>query len=162
MKYFLNLDNQDLIQYNPETQVYKKRNTIERSDSRIDIQGLNIKKLNKDNYCRLMNIFYKNVDHSWVYDNKNFMKMPNFKETEHQLSSNYVFGKDVPFHKIEGKEWLGNVILVYHWGKVYYHTISYGGYKQGQLIDTVNYNLVRWAQLKHCSPILNIDTNKIV
>ena len=169
MNYFKNLETGDLIQYNPETEVFKIRNSIDRTDHRISSEEFNkfrlsgnIINLNKNKFSQAMNVWYKDIEHEWVFEGKNFKKLPNFESSDFRLSNNYILGKDVPYHEIEGKKWLGEVILVYHWGKVYYHTVSYNGDKQGQLIDTKNFQLVRWAQLKHCSPILNVDKNKIV
>lgn len=58
-------------------------------------------------------------------------------------------------------EFLGKYVIVYHWGKVYYHTISYNGYDSGQLICPKTLSMVRWAKLKNCSPIMDITSNKI-
>lgn len=109
-----------------------------------------------------MNIFFKNVKHEWTFNGVNYKKIDNFEALGYSLSDNYSLGKDVPFHIIEDKKYFGNLILVYHWGKVYYHTISYNGYAQGQLICPRTFELVRWAQLKHCSPIFNTITKKII
>ncbi len=159
MKFYQTPDNK-LIQFNPETGVYKLRNTIEREDTRItqeDFAKMSANLIKRDKFSQLMNEYYKNVKHHWVYEFTKFRKMPNFESNE----DNLVLGKDIPLHKIPGMEFLGDVVLVYHWGKVYYHTISYNGYKSGQLIDPRTFSLVRWAQLKHCAPIFNIDSKKI-
>jgi hypothetical protein len=153
-----------LIQYNPETKVYKVRNNIERVDTRIateDFEKLTKTEVKRNEFSRLMNVFFKDIKHHWVYDNTKFRKLPNFEASGSSLSSNYVLGKDVPYHKIEIMPYVGNVVLVYHWGRIYYHTISYGGYAQGQLINPKTLEFVQWAQLKHCAPVFNIDTKKI-
>lgn len=36
MRYYKSKDGKQLIQFNPETKVYKVRNTVERGDSRIE------------------------------------------------------------------------------------------------------------------------------
>ena len=92
---------------------------------------------------------------------ESFRKMDNFEDDGYSMSANYVLGKDVPYHIIPGMEWIGNVILVYHWCNVYYHTISYNGYSQGRLIHPTTNQDVRWAKLKHCSPIFNTVNKKI-
>lgn len=154
-----------LIQFNPETKVYKLRNTITTDDKRIaedDFKSLNAKEIKRNEFSRLMNLYFKNIKHEWVYEHSHFKKIDNFEDNNHSFSSNYNLGKDVPYHKIEGKEYYGNLVLVYHWGRVYYHTISYGGYPQGQLICPKTHSIVRWARLKNCSPIMNINTKKII
>ena len=163
MKYYKTADI-FLIKYNPETKVYKLMNTIEKIDTRISLDGfklLNPKEIKRDEFSRLMKIFFKSVKHKWTFEHSHFKKLDNFEEKGYNLSANYTLGKDIPYHTIEGKEYFGNLILVYHWGKVYYHTISYNGYPQGQLICPKTFSLVRWARLKNCSPIFNIDTKKI-
>ena len=60
MRYYINIENNDLIQFNPETKVYKKRNTIETTDKRIDAEDfnkLNTREIKKDEFSRLMNIY---------------------------------------------------------------------------------------------------------
>lgn len=163
MKYYKTTEGQ-LIQYNPETKVYKVRNNIERVDTRIaaeDFEKLTKTEVKRNEFSRLMNVFFKDVKHHWEFGGTKFRKMPNFESNGYRLSTNYDLGKDVPYHKIESMPYMGNVILVYHWGRIYYHSISYNGYAQGQLINPKTFELVRWAQLKHCAPVFNIDTKKV-
>lgn len=169
MKYFKS-ECGKLIQYNHETNVYKIRNVIERIDTRLseeEVLSLNCTVVKKQEFSRLMNVFYKNVKHNWKYDYSTYRKLDNFDGENGSFSSNYILGgkkgnhNSVPLHIIEGKEHFGEVALVYHWGKVYYHTISYNGYEQGQLICPKTFNLVRWAKLKHCAPIMNTNTGRI-
>lgn len=155
-------DDDKLYQFNHETSVYKLRNTIQKIDTRIskeEFLDLKCKEIKRDEFSRLMNLFFNNIKHVWEYENSKFKKLPNFESSEHSLSTNYQIGKEVPLHELDFHK---NCIIVYHWGKVYYHTISYNGYKQGQLIDPKTKNLVRWAQLKHCAPIINLETEKII
>ena len=42
--------------------------------------------------------------------------------------------------------------------RAYYFTVSYNGYKQGQLLDIKTKSFVR---AKHCAPILNVTKIKI-
>lgn len=150
-----------LIQYNPETKVYKQMNNIKKIDTRIshnDFLLLNAIQIKKQEYCRLMNIFFKNIKHEWKFEHSYFRKLDNFESDNQELSKNYIIGVDVPLHSV-GKH--NHLILVYHWGRVYYHTISYGGYTQGQLIDIKTGNIVSWCKLKHCSPIFNIGIKEI-
>lgn len=150
--------------FNPETNVYRLRNTINADEVILSVEDFNklqVKSIKKDEFSRLMNIYFKDVKHEWEYEQTKFKKIDNFESSGSLLSTNYVLGKDVPFHNFPDKH-MNNLILVYHWGKVYYHTISYNGYAQGQLIDPYTMQYVRWAQLKHCSPIFNINTKQII
>ncbi len=161
MKY-LKTECNKLIQYNQETNIYKIRNTIDHIDTRLteqDILNLKYSFIKKQEFSRLMNLFFKNIKDEWKFDYSTYKKLDNFDSTNYILGGKNNESNAVPYHKIN--EWYGNVILVYHWGKVYYHTISYNGYKQGQLICTKTFKLVRWANLKHCAPIMNISTKKI-
>lgn len=163
MRYYKTEDGElKLIQFNPETKVYKQRNLIEKIDSRISQENLpSMKEIKKNEFSRLMNVFFKSVKHSWVHNGCKFRNLDNFESDGTFLSTNYLLGKDIPYHEIPEMKWLGSVILVYHWGKIYYCTVSYNGYKQGQLIDPYTKELVRWVQLKHCSPIFNEETKTI-
>jgi hypothetical protein len=164
-KYYKSGDNK-LIQFNLETKIYKLRNNIEKIDTRIsqeDFNNLNTIEIKRDKFSQLMNEYFRDLPkHQWQFDYNNFKKLPNFEAKNSSISDNYILGKDIPYHKIEGKEYLGNLILVYHWGRVYYHTISYSGYPQGQLINPKTLEIVRWAKLKNCAPIFNIERKKII
>ncbi len=159
MKYF-KTDNH-LIQYNTDTKVYKIRNNIKKMDTRLtkeEFDSLNPVKIKKDKFCELMNIYFKNIQHSWVHDGVNFRKLDNFEDNGWNMCANYDIHK-IPKHTVN--MWK-NLFLVYHWGKVYYFTFSYNGDDRGQLMDTVNHNFVQWASPKHCAPIFNEDTKQIV
>ncbi len=124
-----------------------------------EFNQLEKKSIKTQEFSRLMNLFFKNVTNvTWVYSDVRYKKLPNFESNEYDLITNYDY-KDLPRHDCGV---YGNCILVYHWGRVYYFTISYNGYKQGQLLDVRTKSFVRWAQAKHCSPIKNLDTKKIM
>lgn len=151
-----------LIQYNSETDVYKIRNVIDGSGviTAEEFKSLNPQKLSKQKFCQEMNVFFKHVDHEWEFQGEKYRKLDNFEASERRLSANYIIGKDIPYHQIG--LFKDTVILVYHWGRVYYHTISYNGYKQGQLICPNTNKILRWAQLKHCAPVFNVTRKKIM
>ncbi len=152
------MKNGDLVQYNQESKVYKKRNNIEHIDTRLTEEFFleNVdKQIKRGEFSRLMNEFFKNVKHQWRFENTDYEKADNFEDSEYCLSVNYEVHK-FPRHTS------GKHIMVYHWGRVYYHTISYNGYKQGQLINIKTGEYVRWAQLKHCAPVRNVNTKQIV
>jgi hypothetical protein len=163
MKYF-KTDCDKLIQFNPETNVYRHRNVI-KGNQVIDVDTFNSfvsTQIKKDEFSRLMNAYFKYVKHEWEFEGKTFKKIDNFEADDRSIIKNYILGKDIPWHNISKSEsYKENVILVYHWGKVYYFTVSYNGYKQGQLIDPRTMNYVRWAQAKHCAPVFCKDTKQI-
>lgn len=165
IKRYYKTEDGKLISFNSTTNVYKWRNTIEKIDKRIsteDFQNLKTQELKLNEFSRLMNNFFKNVKHEWEYEGVKYRAIDNFESSKHAFSTNYILGKDIPFHSFEQLKYIGQVIMVYHWGKVYYHTISYGGYPQGQLINPKTFDIVRWCQLKHCRPIFNTQTKKII
>jgi len=158
-----------LIDFNTETNTYVVRNSISKKDKRISVDEfnlLNTTKIKHEEYCRLMNIYFKDIKDKWDYQWCEYRSLDNFEQKDGHFSLNYEIGKDVPFHDLnkpgENYYYLKNMILVYHWGKIYYHTISYGGYDQGQLIDSKTLKFVQWCKLKHCAPILNRQTGKIM
>lgn len=156
------MKNGDLVQHNEATNVYKKRNNIEHIDTRLTVEFFkdNVdRQIKRTEFSRLMNIFFKNVKHTWRFENTDYEKAENFESSDFSLSVNHDLTK-MPKHG-DGSEW-DKKILVYHWGRVYYHTISYNGYKSGQLMDIKTGQYVRWAQLKHCAPVRNVNTKKLV
>ena len=153
-----------LIQHNIETGVYKQRNHTSKEFKHFtkdEFALLDTKQIKRQEFSRLMNIHYKNVNHSWKYDHSYFRKLPNFESDDFRFIANYDI-KSIPKHRIYGHEYLGEMILVYHWGKIYYFTISYNGYPQGQLVCPVTKNLVRWAKAKNCAPVFNEGTKRII
>lgn len=158
-----------LIYHNTDTEIYVHKNNISKDDKRMSKEQfdmLSVKEIRNQEYCRLMNIFYKDIHEEWCFENSNYISKDNFISNDFRLSANYNIGTQIPFHDVnnpgETYYYMKNLILVYHWGKVYYHTISYNGYKQGQLIDPVTHEFVRWSQLKHCAPIYNKTICKIM
>ncbi len=162
MKYYKTEDL--LIQLNPETKVYKIRNNVgieTKLLTKEEFEASNAIEIKKPKLCELMNQYFKDVKHSWVYKGVRFKKLPNFEGNGINACTNYNFKKDILKHELEDKKY-GKLAMVYHWGRVYYFTWSYNGYPQGQLINPTTLELVRWARPKHCAPILNEDTNVIV
>ncbi len=68
----------------------------------------------------------------------------------------------MPYHNLKEVPYNKNLVLVYHQGKVYYHTISYNGDRSGQLICPYTFEYVKWCRLKTCAPIFDIEAKKIV
>jgi hypothetical protein len=162
MKFYTS--NNLLIRENPETKIIRVCNRTNKIniDNHIitsdEFSQMEKKQVKKDKWSELMNNWFRSVKHEWIHDFSNFRKLDNF---DFRLSSNYLLGKDVPYHKLENKPYYGNLVLVYHWGKIYYHTVSYNGYPQGQLMDINTFKFVKWTRLKNCAPIFNVNTKKI-
>jgi hypothetical protein len=165
MKYYTS--NDLLIKENPQTKIIRVCNRTNKINVdkyiitpeeflEIPKQQIKLSKFNE-----LLNNWYRGVKHEWEFNHKLFRKLDNFEGNNHRISSNYILGKDIPFHNIPNKPYFGKVILVYHCGKIYYHTVSYNGYPQGQLIDLKNFELVKWTRLKNCAPIFDVGLKKI-
>lgn len=155
------MKNGDLVQHNEATNVYKIRNNIKHIDTRITeefFQENLDKQIKRSEFSRLMNIYFKNVKHTWKFEHTDYEKAENFESSGYSLSINHDVSK-MPRH---GEGYFNDLIMVYHWGRVYYHTVSYNGYKSGQLMDIKTGNFVRWAQLKHCAPVRNVNTKKLI
>lgn len=115
-------------------------------------------KIKNNEFSRLMNLYFKDVQHEWEWQETKFKKLPNFESSEYSLITNYDW-KNLPKHDCGV---YGKCIIVYHWGRLYYFTVSYNGYWQGQLLDMRTKSFVRWAQAKHSAPVKNCDTNQII
>ena len=165
MKFYIS--NDLLIRENPQTKIIRVCNRTNKIniDNHIispdDFSIMEKKQVKKDKWCQLMNNWFRYVKHECVHDFYNFRKLDNFEASEHSLSTNYILGKDVPYHTLENKPYYGSFILVYHWGRIYYHTVSYGGYAQGQLMDINTFQTIKWTRLKNCAPIFNVNTKNI-
>lgn len=154
-----------IIQYNIDTDTYTIRNNVKLKDKRITTEyflTLITKKIGKQEFCRLMNIYFKDIKDTWIFEGNEYQSLDNFERSDISLSANYKVGQEIPYHKVGKFNSNRDMILVYHWGNVYYHDISYNGYRQGQLYDTKTLNSVQWCQLKNCSPIFNKNTKTIV
>ena len=156
--------NDFLIQFNPTTQVARIKNNIGLTHSILSAEELSTlakQEIKKQEFSRRLNEYFKQTPHSWEYEGVPFRKLDNFESNEVTSCANYNW-QDIPKHQLPEKRYLGSLLLVYHWGRVYYFTWSYGGYPQGQLIDPRTLEIVRWAKPKHCAPILNEVTKQII
>lgn len=165
MKFYIS--NDLLIRENPQTNIIRVCNRTNKIniDNHIitpdEFSEMEKKQLKKSKWSELMNNWFRDVKHEWKHDYSYYRKLDNFQTDGFRISSNYLLGKDIPYHKLEDKPYCGSLILVYHWGRVYYHTVSYNGYAQGQLMDINTFEFVKWTRLKNCAPIFNINTKKI-
>lgn len=139
-----------LLQYNAVTGLYRVGNSTERECLTKDKLDAPLVQLKKQEYSRLLNVFFSTVSHSWEHDGICYRKLDNFEPT-------LVPPKNQPVHDAGGKM----LILVYHWGRVYHFQWSYGGYPKGMLYDMRTGSFARWAQPKHCAPVFN-TTNRTV
>lgn len=158
-----------IIVHYRDKDIYVHKNDIKKDDKSISkeyFETLKSTKIKKNDYNRMMNEWFKDIHDEWTYKGHDYVSKDNFKTDGKSLSTNYVIGRDVPFHDInepgEDYYYLKHLILVYRQGKVYYHTISYGGYKTGQLVDVNTHKLVGWCQLKHCAPVFDKTIKKII
>jgi len=161
-KVYYKTDCGKLVQYNENTDTFSIRNDIKLVDKRISFNEfllLNSTIIKSQEFSRLMNIYFNSIKDSWVFDGTEYQSLDNFEYKDYKLSDNYILGKEVPYHNSENKR---NMVLVYHWGKVYYHDISYNGEMTGSLYDTKTLKSVQWCKLKHCAPIFNKLTKKIM
>ena len=72
--------------------VYVHKNTIKKSDkrmSKVDFDELETTKIKKDEFNRLMNVYFRDIKETWTHDGEDFMSLDNFETTEQMFSSNY-------------------------------------------------------------------------
>lgn len=121
-----------------------------------DFNALDKNKIKSHKANEILNNYYKNINDTWLYNNGKYKKMPNFEKIDGKINGNY---PSLPFHDIHV---YGKCYLVWHRGKVYYHSISYNGCDNGHLIDTKTMNSVKWCSLKNCAPIKNLQTGELM
>ena len=160
MKYYLAGDL--LVTTNPESehQIFRVRNTTERGKiiTPDQFHELKPRELKNQRFSELMNIYFRDIKHEWVHDYSRYRKLPNFEVNHRGSPTNYKW-EDLPKHQLPG--WYGDMILVYHWGNIYYLQWSYNGYKSGQLADIYTQDHARWVRPQNCAPIFNIGTKKL-
>lgn len=129
--------------------------------SEEELKDIKLRKIKTNDFSKLMNEYFKSVKHKWEYEGVKYKKLDNFESdgregsfTRGNLINNYEYDK-LPKHD-------DGLILVYHWGRLYFFRVSYGGYRQGQLFDLKTKQFVRWTQAKHCAPVMNCDTKEII
>jgi hypothetical protein len=158
MKYYKAVTG-ELISFNPETKIYRIKNNIKPIEiSEDDFKKLDVIEIKNQKFSELMNIYFKNIKHSWIYNYTKYSKMDNFEKEGRFIGRNYKWS-DIPRHKIGDFD----AILVYHWGKVWYMTTMNGYYfPKGQLIDPYTGKLThRWVHFKNTSPIYNNGKKQI-
>lgn len=160
-----------LIQHNRETGVYWIRNSVKLEDKRISKELFDsladVERVKKQRFFELLNAYFKTVKHYWTYEGENYRKLDNFeivddsgiKSYGHFKCTNYDIVKLM--HHTNKAHCGDNLILVYHWGHVYYMHYSYGGTKQSQLFDIKTGRQVKWTNAKNCAPIFN-ETKKVI
>lgn len=160
-KKYYQTDCNKLIVYFKEHDSYVQRNCIAKIDKRITKNVFDTfvaHEVKSTEFNRLLNIYFKDIHKEWDYKNNEYISMDNFKSDNLCLSTNYKIGSEIPYHKVKDYD----MIFVFHHNKLYYHTISYGGYPQGQLYDIETEEFVGWCKLKHCAPVFNKTHKKIV
>lgn len=155
-----------LIQFNPETNVYRIRNSIKNESKLLteeDFKELIVTELKKQNFSEKMNVFFKNVKEQWIFKGTRYRKLDNFEVDRKGECTNYNLN-DIPKHNpLNGEySWNKDFILVYHWGRVYLFNYSYNGYPQGQLFNADTGQVCQWCKPKNCAPIFNVDKHLIV
>ena len=80
-----------LIQHNTKTNIIRLRNTINNNKIlfKDEFDLLEKEQIKKDEFSRLMNIYFKSIKHSWDYHNEKFKKLPNFESNGYKLITNY-------------------------------------------------------------------------
>ena len=141
----------NLILFNTNTKKYfitnKEKKTILTKE---EFDSLNTEKIKKQKYCELMNNYFKSNKHKWEFNGQKFKKLDNFEIN----TFNFIYSK-IPKHNNILRNY--NLILVYHWGKIYYMLVSQY-LPKAQLIDCNTLKIVRWVDIKNVSPIFNINT----
>lgn len=154
-----------LIKLYCDHMTYVYMNTISTSDKRLtksQFDSFRTKQLKKCDYNKLMNEFFKTVEHEWTHNGDRYRKLENFVQTE-TVCDNYALGNQIHYHSIciANSNYKQDCIVVYYRGRIFYHTLMYQGDYRGQLIDMLTLKRVGWTSLKNCAPIVKLSNNKI-
>ena len=159
MHYFKTKENL-LIQFNEKTNIFKARSFVGRKDTRIPKEQFILEdttRIKKQEFCRLMNVFFRNIKDEWLFEDIKFKKIDNFEFNKNGECINYDLYNDIPLHRVFDSINQQGYIKVYHWGKIYYYEF----YRKRLLcIKTLKH--LQYASLKNCSPIFNKTTKKII
>lgn len=151
-----------LIRHNNETNIIQHVNVVGKRQylDKNQLNELKTIRLKKNIYFELLNIFYSDVYETWQFEGTSYRNFKQF-QIENGAVSNYKIGEQIPWHNfISDKGYEASAIIVYHQGRVCYHTVMYQGEFTGKLFDIKTKTFMRWANLKHCSPVNNISTGK--
>lgn len=154
-----------LIQYNPERKVARIRNNIGLDNSILseeEFNSLDKTKIRKTDFIGLLNYYFRHTKHEWVYESVPYKKLDNFELDGDGKLLNYNWD-ELPKHRIEQVNWWkGDLLHVYHQGKLYYFTWFFGGQDKGKLISPVTFEDLKWTRPKNCAPIFNKLTKQII
>ncbi len=158
MKYYISEDNTKLILCYDIKNVYYLKNTIAANNiiSEDEFNSYNCTKINKTKFNELINIYFRDIKHEWIYNNNRYRKLENFKSANYNCCVNYDFNKLLH----DKDDSVFRYIIVYNHGRAYKANIYY--LPKVQLIDIGADKYIKWTDIKHCSPILNVDTNEMM
>lgn len=158
MKTYYKTQDGDLILHNSDFDTYILKNTIKDNNilSEDEFEILNCKKINKNLYRELLNTYFKNVNHKWKYQDKWFKKLPNLNSKSYDFKERI---SKIPIHEISI---FVNVCLMYYQSRVIYVHLFYNGTQQCQLWNTHNSTFRGWTNINNLSPILDLETKKII
>lgn len=153
MQYYQSKNN--LIQYSPIHNTYRIMNTLDKKDnllSKEEFDNLKPKQLDKQDFFRLMNKFYKETKLEWEFEGEKFRKLDNFDKNGNSNKTNL---KELPNHNFEIYK---DAKLVFYRGRVYYLLRTY---PRCILFFTNGKNYVR-TSITNVAPIFNITKKEIV
>jgi hypothetical protein len=145
-----------LVKYFDLKDFYVITNNVKLKDKRISSEDFNkLQKIQIKNqkFSKLMNDYYRTVKESWSYQHKNYRNLANFDPT---------VDYNMPRHNIDTLPYKDKLIMVYHWGKVYFYLSNHNSNGRGQLICPKTLKIVRWVRLQNCAPIFDEDLKKII
>jgi hypothetical protein len=159
MKYYID-KNGNLIQHNTDTDVFRVRNTTDKSktiipNDQIDLSTLT--RLKKTKFCEFVNAYFKSVRLNWVFEGRRYKNLDNFDSNGNSYGFKWT---DLPLHEVDGYAYSG-LKIVCHWGRVYYFICSGNYFPRGQLVEMKTLKIVQWADIKNCSPVFNYTTKKL-
>jgi hypothetical protein len=146
MKYYKS--NEDLICYNEKSNKWFKCNKL--GDKLIN-KPHSLVNITKNEFNKLLNEWYKTIEHSWKYNGVKYSKSVCFKDDEELY-------KQLPNHKTD---WWDKCKIVYYQGTLYYaHCFHY--YPRLVLFDFKIKQWCRWANINSCFAVLNEETKEFI
>jgi hypothetical protein len=147
MKYYKS--NEDLICYNEKSDKWFKCNKL--GDKLIN-KPHSLVKITKNEFNKLLNEWYKTIEHSWEYNGVKYSKSICFKDDKELF---YKLPNHNTYHYDEAK-------IVYHQGKLYY-ACDFHYFPKLVLLDFNNPKI--WAKrtnVTSCFAVLNEETKEFI
>jgi hypothetical protein len=158
MKTYYKTEDNDLIVFNSENNIYTLKSTIN-LDNKIDndyFKTIVSKKINKNKFRELLNKYFKKIKHKWKFEHVWYEKLPNLNINDGDIKERI---EKIPLHSIDKHKCYN---YMYYQGRVVLALLFYNSENQCILYSPHDGKNRGWTSINNLAPILNLETNQII